>query len=162
MYFKTLSPWLFKLRQWFEVRFFSVVICKCCKFSTSLLVWMEIQGVYWTTINNLTLSIYLFLGNFLKTELKKNSVDLRYWNNQHSGPCKNKRSLQVVKPYSFNVAKKRLPIFYYEKKKMKFLSSLVLKNFSSHLAWKLSWTPFHKWSPLLQWTSTRLNFQPGA
>ena len=27
---------------------------------------------------------------------------------------------------------------------MKFFSSLMLKNFSSHLTWKLSWTPFHK------------------
>ena len=49
MYFKTLNPRLFNLRQWFEVRFFSVVICKCCKFSTSLLCsctwefWMELQ-----------------------------------------------------------------------------------------------------------------------
>ena len=32
MYFKTLNPRLFNLRQWFEVRFFSVVICKYCKF----------------------------------------------------------------------------------------------------------------------------------
>ena len=55
MYFKTLNPRLFNLRQWFEFRFFSVVICKCCKFSPSLLgsctgeFWMElknqIQGV---------------------------------------------------------------------------------------------------------------------
>ena len=37
MYFKTLNPMPFNLRKWFEVRFFSVVICKCCKFSTSLL-----------------------------------------------------------------------------------------------------------------------------
>ena len=41
---------------------------------------------------------------------------------------------------------------------MKLLSSLMLKNFSSHLTWKLSWTPFHKWSPLFQWTWTRLTF----
>ena len=34
----------------------------------------------------------------------------------------------------------------------------MLKNFSSHLTWKLSWTPFHKWSPLFQWMSTRLSF----
>ena len=37
---------------------------------------------------------------------------------------------------------------------MKFFSSLMLKNFSSHLTWKLSWTPFHKWPPLFQWTRT--------
>ena len=37
MYFKTLNHRPFNLRQWFEVRFFSVVICKCCKFSMSLL-----------------------------------------------------------------------------------------------------------------------------
>ena len=49
MYFKTLNPRLFNLRQGFKVRFFSVVICKCCKFSTSLLCsctwefWMELQ-----------------------------------------------------------------------------------------------------------------------
>ena len=30
--------------------------------------------------------------------------------------------------------------------------------FSSHLTWKLSWTPLHKWSPLFQWTWTGLNF----
>ena len=42
--------------------------------------------------------------------------------------------------------------------KMKFSSSLMLKNFSSHLTWKLSWMLFHKWSPLFQWTWTRLNF----
>ena len=41
---------------------------------------------------------------------------------------------------------------------MKFLGSLMLKNFGSHLSWKLSWTPSHKWSPLFQWTWTRLNF----
>ena len=40
-----------------------------------------------------------------------------------------------------------------------FFSSLMLKNFSSHLTWKLSWTPFHKGSPLFQWTWTRLNFR---
>ena len=51
MYFKTLNPRLFNLRQWFEVRFFSVVICKCCKFSTSLLgsctweFWMELKKI---------------------------------------------------------------------------------------------------------------------
>ena len=28
--------------------------------------------------------------------------------------------------------------------KMKFLSSLMRKNFSSRLTWKLSWTPFQK------------------
>ena len=38
---------------------------------------------------------------------------------------------------------------------MKFFSSLMLKNFSSHLTWKLFWTPFHNWSPLFQWTWTR-------
>ena len=42
--------------------------------------------------------------------------------------------------------------------KMKFSTSLMLKNFSSHLTWKLSWMLFHKWSPLFQWTWTRLNF----
>ena len=41
---------------------------------------------------------------------------------------------------------------------MKFLSSLMLKNFRRHLSWKLSWTPSHKWSPLFQCTWTRLNF----
>ena len=41
---------------------------------------------------------------------------------------------------------------------MKFFSSLMLKNFSSHLTWELSWTPSHKWSSLFQWTWTRLNF----
>ena len=51
MYFKTLNPRLFNLRQWFEVRFFSVVICKCCKFSTSLPgsgtweFWMELKKI---------------------------------------------------------------------------------------------------------------------
>ena len=65
----------FNLRQWFEVRFFSVIIGKCCKFPTSWLgscmweFWMEIkknqiQGVCWTTINNLTLRVYLFLRQF--------------------------------------------------------------------------------------------------
>ena len=50
MYFKTLNPRLFNLRQWFEVRSFSVVIlCKWCKFPTSLLssctweFWMEFK-----------------------------------------------------------------------------------------------------------------------
>ena len=43
---------------------------------------------------------------------------------------------------------------------MKFFFSLMLKtDFNSHLTWKLSWTPFYKWSPLFQWTWTRLNFQ---
>ena len=41
---------------------------------------------------------------------------------------------------------------------MKFFSSLMVKKFSSHLTWKLSWTLFHKWSPLYQWMSTRLNY----
>ena len=51
MYFKTLNPRLFNLRQWLEVRFFSVVICKCCKFSMSLLgscaweFWMELKKI---------------------------------------------------------------------------------------------------------------------
>ena len=41
---------------------------------------------------------------------------------------------QAVNPYTFNVIKKkRLLIFYYEIFKMKFFSSLMLKNFSSHL-----------------------------
>ena len=35
-------------------------------------------------------------------------------------------------------------IFYYKILEMKFFSSLMLKNFSSHFTWKLSWTPFHK------------------
>ena len=74
MYFKTLNPSLFNLRLCFDVRFFSVAICKCCKFSTSLLgsrtweFWIvlknQIQGVCWTTINNLTLRVYLFLRQF--------------------------------------------------------------------------------------------------
>ena len=104
MYFKTLNPRLFNLRQWFEVRFFSVVICKCCQFSMSLLgsymweFWMElkknqIQGICWSTINDLTLCVYPFSGAiFLKLNKKRiemNSVDLLYWNNLHSGPCKN-------------------------------------------------------------------------
>ena len=38
-----------------------------------------------------------------------------------------------------NQADKTL-IFYHEILKMKFFSSLMLKNFSSHLTWKLSWT----------------------
>ena len=48
-YFKTVNPRLFISRQWFEVRFFFVVICKCCKFSTSLLgsckreFWMALK-----------------------------------------------------------------------------------------------------------------------
>ena len=41
---------------------------------------------------------------------------------------------------------------------MKFFSLLMLKIFSSHLSWKLSWTSSHKWSPLFRWTWTRLNF----
>ena len=49
----------------------------------------------------------------------------------------------------------RVLIFFYEILKMKFFSSLMLKNFSSHLTWKLFWTPFHNWSPLFQWTWTR-------
>ena len=71
MYFKTLNPMPFNLRKWFEVRFFSVVICKCCKFSTSLLglcTWeffelkkKQIQGICLITINNLTLCVHLFL-----------------------------------------------------------------------------------------------------
>ena len=74
MYFKTLNPSLFNLRLCFDVRFFSVAICKCCKFSTSLLgsrtweFWIvlknQIQGVCWKTINNLTLRVYLFLRQF--------------------------------------------------------------------------------------------------
>ena len=28
--------------------------------------------------------------------------------------------------------------------KMKFFSSLLLKNFSCHLTWNLTWMPFHK------------------
>ena len=42
---------------------------------------------------------------------------------------------------------------------MKFFSSHMLKNFGSHLTWELSWTPFHKWSPLFQWTWARLTFR---
>ena len=168
MYFRTLNPRLFNLRQWFEFRFFSVVICKCCKFSPSLLgsctgeFWMElknqIQGVCWTTVNNLTLRVYLFLRQFFKTEWKKNSVDFLYWNNQqHSGPPKKTQLNQAVRPYSFNVVKRRGFWFFTEFLKMNFSSSLMLKNFSSHLTWKLTWTSFHKWSPLFQWTWTRLN-----
>ena len=56
----------------------------------------------------------------------------------------------------FNVVKKRLLISYCEILKMKFFSSVILKNFSNHLTWKLSWTPSHKWSPLFQWTWTWL------
>ena len=52
--------------------------------------------------------------------------------------------------------KRRLLISYYEILKMKFLSSLTLKNFSSYLTWKLSWTPSYKWSPLFQGKWTRL------
>ena len=43
---------------------------------------------------------------------------------------------------------------------MKFFSSLIFKNFSSHLTWNLSWTPLYKMvsDPLFQWMWTRLNF----
>ena len=82
MYFKTLNPRLFNLRQWFEVRFFSVVICKCCQFSMSLLslymweFWMElkknqIQGICWSTINDLTLRVYLFSDAIFENWIKK-------------------------------------------------------------------------------------------
>ena len=34
----------------------------------------------------------------------------------------------------------------------------MLKNFSSHFDLKALLNAFHKWSPLFQWTWTRLNF----
>ena len=101
MYFKTLNPSLFNLRLCFDVRFFSVALCKCCKFSTSLLgsrtweFWIvlknQIQGVCWTTINNLTLRVYLFLRQFFKNWIKKRIALICFIgvNNQHSGQCKN-------------------------------------------------------------------------
>ena len=72
MYFKTLNPRLYNLRQWFEVRFFSVVTCKCCKFSTSWLslytweFWMKLNKIH-----NLTLRVYLFLRHFFLNWVKK-------------------------------------------------------------------------------------------
>ena len=104
MYFKTLNPRLFNLRQWFEVRFFSVVICKCCQFSMSLLslymweFWMELKKKSnsrhllkynkWLNITRLS----IFWRNFWKLNKKRmgmNSVDLLYWNNLYSGPSIN-------------------------------------------------------------------------
>ena len=84
MYFKTLNPRLFNLRQWFEVRFFSVVICKCCKFSTSLLgsckweFWMGLKKLNPRRLlnNNKWLNITclsIFETTFLKLNKKKNS-----------------------------------------------------------------------------------------
>ena len=76
MYFKTLNPRPFNLRQWFEVRFFSVVIWKCCKlifneFARPVhlgIFWVkkkkQIQGICLITINNLTLRVHLFLRQF--------------------------------------------------------------------------------------------------
>ena len=70
-----------------------MVICKCCQFSMTLLgsymweFWMElkknqIQGICWSTINDLTLRVYLFSDAiFLKLNKKgigMNSVDLLY------------------------------------------------------------------------------------
>ena len=51
IHFKTLNPRHFNLRWSFEARFFSVVICKCCKFSASLFdsctweFWMELEKI---------------------------------------------------------------------------------------------------------------------
>ena len=117
MYFKTRNPRLFNLRQWFEFRFFSVVICKCCKFSTSLLgsctgeFWMElknqIQGVCWTTVNNLTLPVYLFFRHFFK-KLNKNRIALICFIEITSILAHAKTQLnQAVKPYSWNVVERR-------------------------------------------------------
>ena len=41
----------------------------------------QIQGVCWTTINNLTLRVYVKTEYIYK---KKNSVDLLYWNNKNA------------------------------------------------------------------------------
>ena len=49
--------------------------------------------------------------------------------------------------------KEETSYFYYE-----IFSSLMLKNFSSHFDLKALLNAFHKWSPLFQWTWTRLNF----
>ena len=117
MYFKALNPRLFNLRQWFEFRFFSVVICKCCKFSTSLLgsctgeFWVElknqIQSICWTTVNNLTLRVYLFLRHFLK-KLNKNRIALICFIELTSILAHAKTQLnQAVKPYSWNVVERR-------------------------------------------------------
>ena len=78
---------------------------------------------------------------------KEYSVDLLYWNNQHSGPCKSAAESGDKTLSTWYCKKKRLLTSYCEILKilkMKFFSSLMLKIFSSHLTWKFSWTPSHK------------------
>ena len=93
------------------------------------------------------MSIY-FWGNYFKTEQKKKRIE---W------ICFIKIT-SILGWTQLSQAVKHALIFCHEILKIKFFSSLMLKNFSSHLTWKLSWTPFHKWSPLFQETWTRLSF----
>ena len=104
-----------------------MLICKCCKISTSLLD--SCTWEFWSfkkanlrrffNYNNqliYCLFIYLFSRQlFFKLKIKRNRVDLLYWNNQHFGQKKKQLLNQAV--------------------------SSVLKNFRNHLSWKLSWTP---------------------
>ena len=100
-------------------------------------------------------------ATFWKTELKKNIALICFIEITSILAYAKVQLNQAVKPYPFDVVKRRLLISYCDILKilkMKFFSSLMLKIFRSHLTWKLSWTPSHKWSPLFQWTWTRLNF----
>ena len=78
------------LGQRFEFRFCFPVICKCCKFSTSLLglcmweFWMalkikQIQGICWTIINN--------YGVHLQTKIIENKIQFEVQKLDY--PCRN-------------------------------------------------------------------------
>ena len=96
-----------------------MVIWKCCKFSTSWLGlargnfgWRlkknQIQGVCCTTINNLTLRVYLLLRHsFFKSEFKKRIALICFIEITSILAHAKTQLNQAVKPYSFNVVKGR-------------------------------------------------------
>ena len=88
-------------------------------------------------------------ATFWKTELKKNITLICFIEITSILAYAKVQLNQAVKPYPFGVVKRRLLISYCDILKilkMKFFSSLMFKIFRSHLTWKLSWTPSHKWS----------------
>ena len=149
------------MRQWFKFRFNSVVICKCCRFSTSLLdsctweFWMEfkkqIQGVCWTIKTNFALGVYIFFeAIFFITEDNEGIVFICF--------------IEIISIFAKKLAQFRQAVnetasyFLLLGLKMKFFCSLTPKYLRNHLSWELSWTPSQKvflndaWTPSFQRT----------
>ena len=117
-----------------------MVIWKWCKFSTSWLGlargnfgWRlkknQIQGVCCTTINNLTLRVYLLLRHsFLKSEFKKRIALICFIEiTSILAHAKTHLNQAVKGPPHLTLLKEEASNF------LLFFSSIMLKNFSSYL-----------------------------